>query len=464
MAEKESSFLTDKSASGRFKRALSVALPSIALARNDPYLVKSLYDKEAEFGKLDRDDARDLIKSSASSITDLINKNKTKRTNRIESNLETLTALKGEFPELENADVALIQKRGMGNTLKNIKKKFNLDRVDSILNIVKENIPSGSEDITASKVPNMTLSELAEAMAPAAKNLELQMNQVRSAPASGPITSFVSGEMFSDEKGVDLSPQIQNIVKSSDVTSTVDTEDTKKFKEFLDSNKDIFTEAGKQARRVASLSAKEDIGEERIAKVAEATIAKRLGLSVSINTLGDVTYAPAAKKYEQVVPRIAQLVKEKALQLKIDGAKLDDPRFYTNQSAIDKIINDNFAVEGDKEEGKGKERPQGFILKQLQDVGLEKGSSTKTEKKDKTKKGTMSVRELKAMYVIALNGLKAKEKKEIEEVKNSRGNQSMKNNKIKTIQQSYKVQRATLRANYRSEAVQNNLDPDLVAP
>ena len=79
MAEKESSFLTDKSASGRFKRALSVALPSIALARNDPYLVKSLYDKEAEFGKLDRDDARDLIKSSASSITTLINKNKTKR-------------------------------------------------------------------------------------------------------------------------------------------------------------------------------------------------------------------------------------------------------------------------------------------------------------------------------------------------------------------------------------------------
>ena len=345
MAEKESSFLTDKSASGRFKRALSVALPSIALARNDPYLVKSLYDKEAEFGKLDRDDARDLIKSSASSITSLINKNKTKRTNRIESNLETLTALKGEFPELENADVALIQKRGIGATLKNIKKKFNLDRVDSILNIVKENIPSGSEDITASKVPNMTLSELAEAMAPAAKNLELQMNQVRSAPASGPITSFVSGEMFSDEKGVDLSPQIQNIVQSSDVTSTVDTEDTKKFKEFLDANQDIFTDAGKQAKRITSLSAKEDIGEERIAKVAEATIAKRLGLSVSIKTLGDVTYATDAKKYEKVVPRIAQLVKEKALQLKIDGAKLDDPRFYTNQSAIDKIINDNFAIE-----------------------------------------------------------------------------------------------------------------------
>ena len=80
MAEKESSFLTDKSASGRFKRALSVALPSIALARNDPYLVKSLYDKEAEFGKLDRDDARDLIKSSASSITTLINKNKRETT------------------------------------------------------------------------------------------------------------------------------------------------------------------------------------------------------------------------------------------------------------------------------------------------------------------------------------------------------------------------------------------------
>ena len=68
------------------------------------------------------------------------------------------------------------------------------------------------------------------------------------------------------------------------------------------------------------------------------------------------------------------------------------------------------------------------------------------------------------MYVIALNSLKSEETKEIEQVKNSRGNQSMKNNKIKTIRQSYKVKRATLRANYRSEAVQNNLDPDLVAP
>ena len=54
MAEKESSFLTDRSFGGRFKRALAVALPSIALARDNPYLVKSLYDKEEEFGKLDR--------------------------------------------------------------------------------------------------------------------------------------------------------------------------------------------------------------------------------------------------------------------------------------------------------------------------------------------------------------------------------------------------------------------------
>ena len=124
MAEKESSFLTDKSFGGRFKRALAVALPSIALAKDNPYLVKSLYDKEEEFGKLDREDARTLIKSTASSITDLINKNKVKRQNRVEATLETLTSLKGEFPELDNADIALIHKRNLGPTLRSIKKTF----------------------------------------------------------------------------------------------------------------------------------------------------------------------------------------------------------------------------------------------------------------------------------------------------------------------------------------------------
>ena len=61
MAEKESSFLTDRSLGGRFKRALAVALPSIALARDNPYLVKSLYDKEEEFGKLDRAENNELV-------------------------------------------------------------------------------------------------------------------------------------------------------------------------------------------------------------------------------------------------------------------------------------------------------------------------------------------------------------------------------------------------------------------
>ena len=121
MAEKEVSFLTDRSIGGRFKRALAVALPSIALARKDPYLVKALYDKEEEFGKLDRQDASDLIKTTASSITDLITKNKATRKSRVNSNFESLTALKGKFPELENADIALIQKRGLGGTLENIK-------------------------------------------------------------------------------------------------------------------------------------------------------------------------------------------------------------------------------------------------------------------------------------------------------------------------------------------------------
>ena len=97
MAEKESSFLTDRSFGGRFKRALAVALPSIALARDNPYLVKSLYDKEEEFGKLDRAENNELVKSVASNISAIITKNRSKRESRIDSNLESLTKIKNIF-------------------------------------------------------------------------------------------------------------------------------------------------------------------------------------------------------------------------------------------------------------------------------------------------------------------------------------------------------------------------------
>lgn len=457
MAEKEVSFLTDRSIGGRFKRALAVALPSIALARKDPYLVKALYDKEEEFGKLDRQDASDLIKTTASSITDLINKNKATRKGRVNSNLESLTALKGKFPELENADIALIQKRGLGGTLEKIKTKFNLDNLNGIVTMLKENTDLTAETPT-SKVPNMTLSELAEALAPAAKNIDLQMKQIRSQPSSGPITSFVTGEMFDDEKGVDLTPRIQNIIKSADVSQAVDTEKEKELQAYFDNQKDIFTEAGKQARRISSLAAKEDIGEEKMAKVAEAAIAKRLGLSVSINTAtGDVTYAPKAQRYEQVVPRIAQIVKEKALSLKIDGPKLDDPRFYTNQSAIDQIINENFKVVGDVAGGKGKDRPQGFILKSLQDVGLEDLKQEEVIKKDATEE-KLSRREINRMYKAEIKQIDANYVKELAEIAKEK-RQSKRNNLRNAAKRKYDTDIANAKAKYREMMLDNEYNP-----
>ena len=440
MAEKEVSFLTDRSIGGRFKRALAVALPSIALARKDPYLVKALYDKEEEFGKLDRQDASDLIKTTASSITDLITKNKATRKSRVNSNFESLTALKGKFPELENADIALIQKRGLGGTLEKIKTKFNLDNLNGIVTMLKENTDLTAETPT-SKVPNMTLSELAEALAPAAKNIYLQMKQIRSQPSSGPITSFVTGEMFDDEKGVDLTPRIQNIVKSADVSQAVDTEKEKELQAYFDTKKDI--------------------GEEKMAKVAEAAVAKRLGLSVSISTQGDVIYARDAKKYEKVVPRIAQIVKQRALALKVDGPKLDDPRFYTNQSAIDQVINKNFKVVGDVAEGKGKDVPQGFILKSLQDVGLEKvdqnTGSVKKKKKDSTVQA-LSGRQINGMYKNEVKNIKdAYDKLLIEIAKEKR--QSVRQNRRNAAKQKYLQDLADARAKYRQMFIDNNLKP-----
>jgi hypothetical protein len=460
MAEKEVSFLTDRSIGGRFKRALAVALPSIALARKDPYLVKALYDKEEEFGKLDRQDASDLIKTTASSITDLITKNKATRKNRVNSNLESLTALKGKFPELENADIALIQKRGLGGTLEKIKTKFNLDNLNGIVTMLKENTDLTAETPT-SKVPNMTLNELAEALAIPAKNIDLQMKQIRSQPSSGPITSFVTGEMFDDEKGVDLTPRIQNIVKSADVSQAVDTAKEKELQAYFDTKKDIFTEAGKVAKRITSLGAKEDIGEEKMAKVAEAAVAKRLGLSVSISTQGDVIYAQDAKKYEKVVPRIAQIIKQKALSLKIEGPKLDDPRFYTNQSAIDQVINENFKVEGDVAEGKGKDRPQGFILKSLQDVGLEKISENtgpvKKNKKDTTVE-PLRGRQINKMYKDEVKNIKDAYDKLLIEI-NKEKRQSVKQSRRNAAKQKYLQDLSDAKSKYRQMFLDNNLKP-----
>ena len=151
MAEKESSFLTDRSFGGRFKRALAVALPSIALARDNPYLVKSLYDKEEEFGKLDRAENNELVKSVVSNISGIITKNRTKRESRIDSNLETLTKIKNLFKNdnLDNADIAFIHDRGLTKTFSDIKNEYSLSSIKPLV----ENMKSQSD--TSSESPNI---------------------------------------------------------------------------------------------------------------------------------------------------------------------------------------------------------------------------------------------------------------------------------------------------------------------
>ena len=456
MAEKEVSFLTDRSIGGRFKRALAVALPSIALARKDPYLVKALYDKEEEFGKLDRQDASDLIKTTASSITDLITKNKATRKSRVNSNFESLTALKGKFPELENADIALIQKRGLGGTLEKIKTKFNLDNLNGIVTMLKENTDLTAETPT-SKVPNMTLNELAEALAPAAKNIDLQMKQIRSQPSSGPITSFVTGEMFSDEKGVDLTPRIENIVKSADVSQAVDTDATREFKEFAAKNTDIFTKAGEEAKRISELQSKDIIGEKDILKQAPKTILEYLGVEFSTNASGDIIYQGDAKKYAQALPSLASEVKEKALKLRKDLAEKDNPEFITLQSAMERIINSSFNIED------GKYRPKGFVLDKLNQLELEKkdeddddGEENKTTKR--------SLRDLKDMYRIALQENDKNLKTALDAINDQRLNESAKETKRKAAKAKHRAEARRLRGVYRQLAINNDHEPDDVAP
>ena len=383
MAEKESSFLTDKSASGRFKRALSVALPSIALARNDPYLVKSLYDKEAEFGKLDRDDARDLIKSSATSITNLINKNKVKRQTRVDSNLDSLTKIKGLFPEIkDNSDIALIQKRGLGTTLQKIKEDYSLTSVVPLLENLKEQVDVTSENLQATKVPNTTLSELAEAMAGPAKKLDLELSRVRSAPASGPITSFVSGEMFSDEKGVDITPQIRNIVKASDITPTIDDAKSAELRAMLDTDSDILTEEARKAAKIVSQTGKDIIGDAQVEGRLAKALGKIVGVDVDFNELtGVIKYAAKDAKLKKEFEQIIRVLADKGLKQKITLAQQDDPRFLSNLDLINQIVgaNTETVTVGDAETT----QVGGELKQYLIDKGLYDSLAPDVNKKDK---------------------------------------------------------------------------------
>tara|TARA_R100001440_G_scaffold37061_1_gene56326 strand:+ start:978 stop:2636 length:1659 start_codon:yes stop_codon:yes gene_type:complete len=391
MAEKEVSFLTDKSAKGRFLRALTVAVPSIALAKNDPYLVKSLYDKEAEFGKLDREDARDLIKSSATSITNLINKNKVKRQSRVDSNLDSLTKIKGLFPEIkDNSDIALIQKRGLGTTLQKIKEDYSLTSIVPLLSTLKENVDATSENLQATKVPNTTLNELAEAMAGPAKQLDFELTKVRSAPASGPITSFVSGEMFSDEKGVDITPQIRNIVKASDITPTIDDAKSAELRAMLDTDSDILTQEARKAAKIVSQTGKDIIGDAQVEGRLAKALGKIVGVDVDFNELtGVIKYAAKDAKLKKEFEQIIRVLADKGLKQKITLAQQDDPRFLSNLDLINQIVGANTETVkvGDAETTQvGGELKQYLINKGLYDSLTPDVSKNKKDDKNINKK------------------------------------------------------------------------------
>ena len=149
------------------------------------------------------------------------------------------------------------------------------------------------------------------------------------------------------------------------------------------------------------------------------------------------------------------------MALKIEGPKLDDPRFYTNQSAIDQVINENFKVVGEVAEGKGKDVPRGFILKSLQDVGLEKitenTGSVKKDKKD-PKVAPLSGRKINKMYKDAVKNIKDAYDKLLIEI-NKEKRQSIKQNKRNAAKQKYLQDLSDAKSKYRQMFLDNNLKP-----
>ena len=393
MAEKESSFLTDRSFGGRFKRALAVALPSIALARDNPYLVKSLYDKEEEFGKLDRAENNELVKSVVSNISGIITKNRTKRESRIDSNLESLTKIKNLFKNdnLDNADIAFIHDRGLTKTFSDIKNEYSLSSIKPLVENMKSQSDTSSESPNNTKIPNMTLKELATAMAPAAKRFDMEMMNLRTAPASGPITSFVSGEMFADEseKGVDITPRVQNILKTSDVKLAEDDEKTKEIKSYLDSQDVMLSELGKEAQRLSELTSTDKLPEKKMESEMAKKVGAVLGVTVDVDEVSNtVKFLTTNIKLKKAMPIIVQELAAQAKKLKLDMAKKqDDPRLLTNLDSINSIFKQNTTLTDD---GFDIAKPGSYLFEELKKRGLvtDKGDIIKdpqTKDKDKDK-------------------------------------------------------------------------------
>ena len=393
MAEKESSFLTDRSFGGRFKRALAVALPSIALAKDNPYLVKSLYDKEEEFGKLDRAENNELVKSVVSNISGIITKNRTKRESRIDSNLESLTKIKNLFKNdnLDNADIAFIHDRGLTKTFNDIKNEYSLSSIKPLVENMKSQSDTSSESPNNTKIPNMTLKELATAMAPAAKRFDMEMMNLRTAPASGPITSFVSGEMFADEseKGVDITPRVQNILKTSDVKLAEDDEKTKEIKSYLDSQDVMLSELGKEAQRLSELTSTDKLPEKKMESEMAKKVGAVLGVTVDVDEVNNtVKFLTTNIKLKKAMPIIVQELTAQAKKLKLDMAKKqDDPRLLTNLDSINSIFKQNTTLTDD---GFDIAKPGSYLFEELLKRGLvtDKGDIIKdpqTKDKDKDK-------------------------------------------------------------------------------
>lgn len=394
MAEKESSFLTDRSFGGRFKRALAVALPSIALAKDNPYLVKSLYDKEEEFGKLDRAENNELVKNVVSNISGIITKNRTKRESRIDSNLESLTKIKNLFKNdnLDNADIAFIHDRGLSKTFNDIKNEYSLSSIKPLVENMKSQSDTSSEDPNTTKIPNMTLKELATAMAPAAKRFDMEMMNLRTAPASGPITSFVSGEMFADEseKGVDITPRVQNILKTSDVKLAEDDEKTKEIRSYLDTQDVMLSELGKEAQRLSELTSTDKLPEKKMESEMAKKVGAVLGVTVDVDEVSNtVKFLTTNIKLKKAMPIIVQELTAQAKKLKLDMAKKqDDPRLLTNLDSINSIFKQNTTLTDD---GFDIAKPGSYLFEELKKRGLvtDKGDIIKDpktqNKKDKTK-------------------------------------------------------------------------------
>ena len=168
------------------------------------------------------------------------------------------------------------------------------------------------------------------------------------------------------EKGVDITPRVQNILKTSDVKLAEDDEKTKEIKSYLDSQDVMLSELGKEAQRLSELTSTDKLPEKKMESEMAKKVGAVLGVTVDVDEVNNtVKFLTTNIKLKKAMPIIVQELTAQAKKLKLDMAKKqDDPRLLTNLDSINSIFKQNTTLTDD---GFDIAKPGSYLFEELKE-------------------------------------------------------------------------------------------------